>query len=300
MKNITDRLIKQKYVYHYTSFDTLFAILDGCRKSKDKNFFSLRASNVYKLNDPSEMLGGYEVVKNLLCHYEEDNGIPKELRLSEVFNNNDYEEECKQDYLNGREGDVIESGIIPYVSSLSLRGDYLPMWSLYGVKGKGVCLVFDLKELLELDGFMKGLVYYEGTTNSFGVKEALSFMYNLYLRDYSEKTICIREKIRELATICLSIASFVKHKDYQYEKEFRIVCNQQYIHPIDSRLFAKSLFKIKPFIDINIPIRVIKGIIIGPAANYEVMSHVLILLLKECGLSHRIITQSAISFKDTH
>lgn len=300
MENIVDRLIKQKYVYHYTSFDTLFAILDGCRKSKDKQFFSLRASNVYKLNDPTEMLGGYDVLKKLLHKYEEDNGIPEELRLSEVFDKKVYEEECKQDYLNGREGDIIEGGIIPYVSSLSLLGDYLPMWSLYGVKGKGVCLIFDLKELLELDDYMKGPVYYEGTTDYDGVIDAMSFMYNLYIRDYSEKKVCIKDKIRELATICLSIAPFVKHKDYQYEKEFRIVYNQQYIHPIDSRIIFKSPFKIKQFVDLDIPIRVIRGIIIGPDANFEVMSHVLKLLLKECSLNHLIITQSTISFKDTH
>ena len=289
-----EKLSKTKYLYHYTSFETLFAILDNFRRN---GTLIMRASNVYNVNDPSEMEKGYDVLKKHIRHYEDEKDIPESLRLSEVFDNEQYEKACKEDYLNGKDKDLISIGIIPYIMCFTMRRDFLPMWSLYGAKGKGVCIKMDASDLMKQPNVIKGFITYSDRYTEGGFWQSLSYMYNMYKRDFSRKVVTIGEKTRELATICIAVAPFVKHKDYQYEKEFRIV---SYTPPIDNDVIILPLRKIKPYIEIPLSIESIKEIIIGPDANYEVMRYVLGNMLTECGLNSQMISRSKISFKNNN
>lgn len=292
---------KTHYVYHYTSFETLFALLEGARKEND-NHFQFRASNIYKVNDPKEMEAGFNVVKRLLAQHEIIKGFPEWLKLSEVFNNSQHEEHCKQDYLFGRNKDMIQTGIIPYVISFSKLRDFLPMWTLYGKKGNGVCLKMEVSSLLDIWPFPTlGFVTYNGKTNMETSDSIMSQMLDLYKNQYTKDEAVspsIYDKIRELATICLIISPFVKYKDYQYEKEFRIIFEKRYGPDVTkiSRCYSEKWYMVEPYITIKIPINALKEIIIGPNANYEVMKEVLTLEMKECDINPRIISHSKIAF----
>lgn len=293
-----DKLIRTKFVYHYTSLEAIFALLHGYHRNG--NYLSFRASNIYKVNDPNEMVSGFNVIKDIILKYELQNQVPEEKRLSEIYNTLIYEDECKRDYLYGKGKEEVNHGIIPYVISFSKHRDYLPMWSLYGKKGKGVCLKFDLSCLTNnMENCLDGFVYYDKRNNSVINEYDINFLYDLYLRQYSNvDKVPIDRRIFELGTICFALSPFFKHKDYMYEGEFRIVYNRSYTKQLSSRssfLDAKS--RIEPFVPINIPIDSLKEIIIGPNADYDVMSHILSIELKECGISSKIITQSKINFK---
>lgn len=55
-----------KYIYHYTGLDTLFAILHWHKENKSSHCIQLRASCIYNMNDPKEMYAGYDIVKKML------------------------------------------------------------------------------------------------------------------------------------------------------------------------------------------------------------------------------------------
>lgn len=295
-------MIKTKALYHYTGFDALFAILEGYRKSKLHKYLTLRASNIYGVNDTKEMEAGYNALKRFLPKFE--NGFPKKLKLSEVYNSKEYEEACKKDYLYERNTDTIQFGIIPYVISLSKKRDYLPMWSMYGHQGKGVCLMFDAYILQDhlADGFELDSVAYEAKMGQKILSEKVPEAYSFYIREYENnlEKLTMENKIRELATICLHVSPFFKYKDYQYEEEFRMAYNVYYGQESFSnqRPIIIKENKVKPYIEVPIPIESLKGITIGPGADYDVMKHVLGLELESCGIAFKMIRKSKIAYRN--
>ena len=293
-------LVKTKKLYHYTSFDALFAILESYRKNKKKQLI-FWASNIYGVNDKREMEAGFDAIKRYLPKYEMEN-IPKELWLSEVYNNPDSEEKCKKDYIYERCVNTTKTAVIPYVISLSKKGDYLPMWSMYGDKCKGVCIVFDAGLLQDglFQNFVIDTIVYDKRNENEMLNEILPNTYKLYKKEYEKSPLdlTIDTKIKELATICLYVAPFFKYKDYQYEKEFRIVEYVYYgqnVFDIPRIIIKENV--VDKHIDVPIQIDALKGIIIGPDANYEVMKHVLGIELENCGLSPSIIKPSKISYR---
>lgn len=292
------KLLQTKYVYHYTSFETIFALLYGYHLNGDNLLF--HASNIYKVNDPNEMIVGFDMIKEILINIEEVKQVAVEKKLSEVYNDEEYVSKCKEDYLYGKGLNETNNGIIPYIISFTKHGDYLPMWSLYGAQGKGVCLKMDTSVLIDSDlaNSFHNVHYDKGSLVL--IEQDVSLMYDLYLRQHTdENTLSIETKIFELATIYLAVAPYFKHKDYKYEAEYRMVYNKCYSlpHKIIERPCIDAKTKIEPFVNIAIPINALKGILIGPDANYDVMSHILSLELKDCGINPHIIKRSHINYK---
>lgn len=288
--NITN---KGKYVYHYTSFETIFAIL---HKYQHINEFCLHASNIYKVNDPNEMSIGFEKTKELILKYEDIHHILREKRLSEVYSNETYLKDCINDYLFGKNLNIINHGIIPYIICFSKRRDYLPMWSMYGRQGKGVCLKIDRQRLEECpphDVCIFSNVYYNSKNRTSVIEHIISKLYSLYQNESSDLTL--NKKMHELATIYLAVAPLFKHKDYQYESEYRLISYKPYFGEI-SAYKPPTNKDIEPFIPISLPIDSLKEIIVGPDANYDVMNDILSLKLKECSLDSIRIKKSRISF----
>ncbi len=296
-------LLNKKYVYHYTGFDALFSILESYRK-RDKKSLLLRASNIYKMNDPKEMEAGFYAVKHILPRYEAENNIHEDIRLSEVYNNVKSENACKEDYMKGRDNQFIDFGNIPYSISLSARGDYLPMWALYGQKGKGVCLEFDTFKLQDSvfdlgESYSLDKVVYRLKKGTRSLESLIDFLYQLCLNDTNNNKPTIEDKIGDLADLCILVSPYYKYQDYEYEQEVRLTYIKSFqiklkdnnpMHGLDSH-------KIEEHIEIPIPINCLKNIIIGPDANYEVMKHILELELDNCGLNPNMIKQSKIAYK---
>lgn len=114
-------------LYHYTSLDALFSIVEGIDKDQEK--FSLRATHVSFLNDLTE--GG------LLPKVVEKSGIKKGIL----------------EILQGCSG-------YPFILSLSELEDDLNMWGRYADNGKGVALGMDYKALNdEFHGGLKKCSY---------------------------------------------------------------------------------------------------------------------------------------------
>ena len=248
------------------------------------------------------MEAGYDALKRFLPQYE--NSVPKELKLSEVYNNIEYEEACKRDYIYERNTDTILTGIIPYVISLSKKRDYLPMWSMYGHKGKGVCIMLGSYILQDhlVDGFEMDSVAYGTRIGQKVLSEKIPEAYSFYIKEYKNNLgkMTMETKIRELATLCLHVSPFFKYKDYKYEEEFRMAYNVYYGQDLfnNPRPIIIKENKVKPYIEVPVPIESLKGIIIGPDADYEVMKHVLGLELESCGLASKIIQKSKIAYRN--
>lgn len=272
-------------VYHYTSLETLIAILNN---SNEKGL-SFRASNIFKLNDSKEMDKGFKVVRKILSEYEKSNNISEQYQLMEVYSNKQYEEMCKRQYIFSRDIVNIKQGYIPYVVCFSMHRDYLPMWSLYGKRGRGVCLVFDVETIIDdiiANEKPYGLdkIVYSRNLNNFSSMRIFTFMYEQYEKKWIAplKNITIDDKINELADICASISPFIKYKDYSYEKEFRIIENKHYPDSPDYLSMSEEQIrdslilschslsnscKVSPYVYIYIPQLALKEIILGPLLN---------------------------------
>lgn len=271
---MVEELVRTRYVYHYTSLETFFAIMENYRR--DKSALTFRASNIFNFNDPKEMEVGYEALKEVLPKYEADRGISEFLRLSAVYEDEDCEKKCKEDYLKAKDKNVLEFGIVPYTICFSLRRDYLPMWSLYGKMGHGLCLKFDAYKMMTeqmLSDITPGIVAYNKKSAVKLLKDDVGLFYFLYTNAINKNTdTSIEGKISGLATLCHCLSPFVKHKDYQYEKEFRLVYNKYYgidfgNYSAREHLFSKPMYKVKPYINIPISPLSLKKVILGPCMD---------------------------------
>lgn len=292
-----------RYVYHYTSLETLLAILENYRKDKKKKGLLFRASNIYKVNDPKEMEVGYDIIKEYLKEYETTN-IPEPYWLHEIANSNKYEAICKNNYFVGNKEFLTEPSIIPFIISFSAKRDYLPMWSLYGKTGLGVCLKFDTFRIIEeeYEGQI-GFVVYDNKKGLKMMKESFSDCYNWYFNEYKDKLnqLTIDKKVHEIGNLCLFVSPFVKYKDYKYEKEFRIVYYKNYadtinIPPSNHNLFNPKIYLVDKYIEVPIPVSSFKEVILGPSMNKSVLTHVVKKELDECNI-RVMVSESKIPFR---
>lgn len=305
---MVEELTTTRYVYHYTSFETLLAIMDNYRKSKDRKELIFHASNIFMMNDPKEMERGYDVVKEFLKEHEAD--IPLSLWLHDLANNKEYEKTIKSDYAVGDKKYLTEPGIIPYTISFSAKRDFLPMWSLYGKKGLGVCLKFDTFDIIKhVNPEMSrqvGFVSYDKTSGFKEIRNLLVKTYGWYLDAYKDNTyeLTIEKKIREIGNLCFYISPFLKYKDYKYEKEFRLAYYKHYGDSVNSNISLSDLlqpkvYKVDTKLRVSIPASALKEIIIGPSISIDTriaMSHVIKKELDECNLKVKI-SNSKVPFR---
>ena len=290
-----EELKDNRYVYHYTSLETLFSILGNYRKMKSEGLI-FRASNIFRVNDPTEMELGYEALKKYLPKYEIDRNIPEAQRLSDVYNDVNDETKCKADYRNSIKGNLVEFAQIPYILCFSAKRDYLPMWSLYGKGGNGVCLKFDTYDMIAQNtNCFVGFVSYQCKSISESMERIIDYSYK------SAETKNIDEKIKELSNICLIISPFFKYKDYKYEKEFRLVFLKHYGSCINNENLLLNLFKIhlnevKPYVNLSILPCSLKEIIMGPCMNKDVMYDIIKTEADKCNLNLKV-SMSKIPFR---
>lgn len=293
-KKITDN----PFVYHYTSIEALFSILEGYRRN---GLYALpfRAYSVYNTNDPREMKLGYDTVKNILPAFEKTHN--DNMNLSEVYENPEYETECKNQCFQKPKDGLIEVGSVPYTISFSCKRDFLPMWSMYGANKRGACLKFNTSRLvggLREKGGQPCFVYYDGEKENIIKDYLLPILYDLDAEKINRE-LTIEEKIEILSCLCDCISPFVKCCDWSYEKEFRLSYYEHYEAEYDLIIggLPVSLIKhkVKEYIE-SIPIcaEALEEIIIGSLADFPVVRHILFNELKECKMSNIEISPSLI------
>ena len=291
------RLLGNMYVYHYTTIEALFSILEEYRNN-GCSALPFRAYCIYKMNDLREMQLGYETVKRLLPQYE--NNHPNSMNLSAVYEDIEFEKKLVERSIQKTTGNKKEMIDVPFAISFSCKRDFLPMWSMYGDGKKGVCLKFRLSTLVnEMKGCLQlCFVYYKGERNNIIKDFLLPLLYDFDARKYSAG-ISLDEKINELCLLYECINPFVKSKDWSYESEFRIVFHEHYGPKLNEDFF-ESLSrtynepKLVDYITTPIAANSMEEIIIGPLANYKIVEHMLRNELKECLLNNITVSPSSI------
>lgn len=284
---------KKKRIYHYTSLDAFMAILSNVRDDT----FTFRAGSVYTMNDSQEMILGYNYIKKYLPSVEEKLKIRQEEKLFNLFNDRKRNNDIKKKF-----GDwLINDDTTNFVVSFSSTPDILPMWSLYGGHGTGVCLEFSpyvIKEFYKVNNIDKNLqiedcVYNEEEIEKKMMRE-LAVVYNLYLdMNNSEQRRDPLVKTKYLATMCGITGAYVKHHCFEYEKEIRM----NVFRHIKEWIFGESRYGHRiVYVNVPIPIDALKGIIVGPAAEMDKVGNAMIMSLRAKGIHIKPI-QSEIPFR---
>lgn len=284
---------KKKRIYHYTSLDAFIKILSGI----EDDSFIFRAGSVYTMNDSQEMILGYENIMKYLPCVEEKLNVKQEEKLFCFFRDSKKNEDIKKKF----GGWLINDDTSNFVVSFSSAPDILPMWSLYGGQGAGVCLEFSpyvIKEYYKMNNVEKNLQINECVYKEDDIKELmmrrLTIVYKQFLENNSaEKRLDPLNKAKYIATMCGIAGAYVKHTCFEYEKEVRM----NVFRNKEKWIFDKTRNgHYMTYVNVPIPVDALKGIIIGPAAEIDKVRNVIIMLLRTKGV-HLEPTQSKMPFR---
>ena len=293
-------------MYHYTSLSTLQCLLDNISNNHE---FIFHASSIYSMNDSQEFIHGYNIVLDWFKKYEEEQGI-KENRLSEIWDNylkNHTKEDLNTIFIEK----LYKEEHIPYVIAFSKKGDSLPLWSMYGVDGKGVSLGFyenilrikrnkriiDYK--IELESKIDVLdVMYQNAPNLDELRtNALERQYKQYLEEANKnnRRHLLSVQMEHLGIATIIVSPHIKHPAYAFEEEKRLA--------IYKRDEDKVLYKVNhkgnmiSYIETPIPIKNLRSITIGPCVDFVSTKRVLEQQLDKRGIKNVEIRQSEIPYR---
>lgn len=191
---------KEEQLYHYTTLEAI----EGMIKSQ-----SIRASNIFLMNDPNELTYGQENIIN-----EFDSGLS--IKLKQSYNNQSI------------------NNFSAFVFSLSELPDDMSQWEKYGSNHRGIRIGFTPKNLLDYwSGIDRANVFlvpvlYHNYLNCIGpygnafdkMKSEFISSVNSY---YTNKPISYVE-LNNLKFFCSVLSSMIKRKEWASEKEWRIIC----------------------------------------------------------------------------
>ena len=241
-------------LYHYTTCESLFGMLQGY--SEDDPNFTMWATHFAFMNDSSEYEFGKRVCKEAMRIYENRNGITGERSFFTYLPDDATKMWAEQE---------------PYIISLSEDDSSAAMWSMYADGGKGVVLIIDNENcvLMDIDD-----------NYSINPKPSKCHYCEKSTDLIDDQTILFLHKVLEILTTdtnsritihpidaYLMMPPTFKHKAFEYEKEHRFVfMNRNGKYEIKHR---RRNGKIVPYIEEKIPSSRIKGIIVGPRADFE-------------------------------
>ena len=285
-------------IYHYTSLEIFLKMVD-CIDTKDKqSTFTFWASNAYCMNDPSEMQIGYDFLRSYI------NGADpilsekeKLLSLMPESSNNMFNPDSSE-YFLGKENN-------PFVVSFSNKRDNIPMWSLYGNNGYGVCLGFD-EERIKKNGkklpdiYLQPVAYHQNDNETATPElKLLADTICKNLQDYclqidsiNNKDNVITLKKTFLKRLCPFISAYIKVSDYCNEQEVRLmsICDLE-----NSRVHYRfsMAHNVIPYIEVKIPVDSLGVIILGSNANSQLNKFFVETALKQKGITPDILYSEA-------
>ncbi|MCR4613238.1 MAG: DUF2971 domain-containing protein [Bacteroidaceae bacterium] len=180
---------------------------------------------------------------------------------------------------------------IPYFISLSAQGDFLPMWSLYGKGGHGVSIGFSEVALRKaVENYQKiGDVHQRALAKSSFCKLYKCNYWNQkdihtkFIEHYNVRMDHSGDlKGLNNNDIC-SVSYIIKHPDYEFEKESRIIF---LVNPNNRIEYAY-------YLNLYIPIDAITKIICGPCTDKDLVKAIIPDELKP------FVVQSNISYTDS-
>jgi hypothetical protein len=261
--NLSPKLRKFDYVYHYTSIDSFINIMQSNE---------LWFSHASFLNDPLEIAFGLDVIINILKEKKDDYSTVLQIIEKQRNTHKEYSLDLTRDLV--------------FLFSFSELSDKLSSWIQYGDSGNGVCLQFIKPILLEKisshttklsnDIFFPVQYFSSEFTpnlnNILGFNDAILEYYKGMEEFIKNEGMEKEQNVqRTLYEVTKSIACFIKNEFHADEKEWRYVVfsgrgdRNIIIKPSNSSV--KMFYKI-PFGDEKI-MSLIDNIIIGPKHNQD-------------------------------
>lgn len=293
INNIIDHQEKVKRIYHYTSMDVFFKMIDNIKK----DFFTFRAGSVYTMNDSQEMILGYNSLIKSLPRIEEKLNVNECERILNLLQNSKNNEIIKKQFGVWQ----INDDITNFVVSFSTAKDILPMWYLYGGNGTGVCLEFSPYEIkkyykknhIDRDFAIEKCVYNNKEVEDF-LDEYATILYKKFIKQYDpEERKRPMVKAKYLATMSGIICAYIKHKGFEYEKEVRM---NVFRHKSDWKFGESRNGNRITYVEVPIPITALTNIFIGPVADMKMVRNSMILSMRSKGIQIYPI-QSKIPFR---
>lgn len=247
-------------IYHYTNDQGLRGILESGE---------IWLSDIFNLNDPSELSHGFSHAVNIL-NSKAENGPPESKQFAKNF-------------AAFHRGGMRETAHY-FVCSFSMDGDDLGQWRAYADNGRGYALGFDAKALENAFVYENGQpslnnstfhVTYEDTVLVGIHRRMIDSMFDLISlprkidTDIETINIYMNELSVYLSVHALRASLFFKHKAYEHEKEFRFLQLHQADMPpeIRQRYRSYELVRYREFDWKRLQAGALKQIIVGPAAD---------------------------------
>lgn len=241
-------------LYHYTTCESLFGMLQGY--SEDNPNFTMWATHYAFMNDSSEYEFGKRVCEEAMRIYENRNGITRDRSFYTYLPDDATKIWAKDE---------------PYIISFSENDSSAAMWSMYADGGKGIVLIIDNKNrvLMNIDDNYSTKPkpskchYCEKSTDLIDDNYIISLygIFKIWMNDPNSHSIT-----RPIDAY-LGLPPTIKHKAFEYEKEHRLVLmNQRLKYNVKHRTRNGVIV---PYIEEKIPSSRIKGIIVGPRADFE-------------------------------
>lgn len=302
--------IEMQTVYHYTSLETLFKLLDGI---KDENFV-FYATRISEMNDTSELFLGFSSLWNYLPIIEKDLHIVEDnYKLSQLVEKDGASRGLA--FLKKIVNNILKSRNTPFVISFSNSKDSLPMWNTYASNGNGVSLGFKIQlsfnevkttqnSIIDLTKYNPNYpfslkVSYDNISNNVVIRRCTRLFYSQYyekVRTCTDMKEIINLQSDFIEKIGIALATLIKHPSYSYERESRYYRKELNENNIKYRINAKG--NIIPYIEVGIPISFLKRIVVGPCRDMSSVEDVIRLRLKQIGLNSIEIEKSKIPYRD--
>ncbi|GEM_PF-486737 len=301
-----------QYIYHYTSADVLNKLLEGIVEDHDseKKSFVFHANSLFSMNDPTELVYGCELIWKELPKIEEQLKIDEEqFRLSKFWtfvNTEKNEQELNCQFIDA----LYENPSSPFVICFSRVCDSLPLWTMYGDNGYGVCLKF-AQSVLQIEGkkyapkvnILRNIGVVDVEYGKWGtdsiLRKTLVDLYSNYYKDVKQlqsSQEIQQAKLDFLLLLCVVVATFLKNEAYEYEKESRLLCYETN----DDRIFydTNRIGQLISYKKIKISTEYLKEIIVGPCADFKSTERILKQLTRKYGLEGVHISASKVPYRD--
>ncbi|MBP5714542.1 MAG: DUF2971 domain-containing protein [Prevotella sp.] len=288
-------------LYHYTSADAFVGMINGgkaiaskCGSKDIEKSLLFWASSVYTMNDPSEMFYGYDKVTEMIKRADD-----KKILTSY------YDQIVISDYTEGQKAKFFMDHFFnvektPFVISFSLsketetekdNDEELFMLSMYGDSGRGVRLGFDIDLVsTKENGDKSEVLIFPICYDDEKIEDILYPILLQQVKDSYKRLETIKdaegivwEKVVSIASIYMMFCSLIKDPNYRKENEWRVITHSHNASLTDVKIRTRGTL-IVPYVELFIPIRYLREIIVGPCCDFDLQKRSIELTLKSFGI----------------
>lgn len=284
---------KTSFLCHYTTIEAFHNMLQNIQRTEvgccNINFW---ASRIFEMNDTEEMIYAYDVLWEILPNIEKELCIPNKYRISRLWDR--YKSKNPNEWNSMLKESLYSEKASSYIVSMSKKIDKLDMWRTYSNDGKGICIVFSVKELKEQILTTPSEIFYGEINLENHLYSSLKNFYSEYYEkirvdEYNTRSD-FNERFNFIINRMLAFTPYIKRKEFEYEAEERIINWKNLDKDVKFRI--SKLGNVVPYILIPIPVKSITKIILGPCINFLSLKAGLEMEIKSKGLSIGIETSN--------